>query len=118
MDSIPPSIPHLDVPAAVRHVADDCTRTARACALIDAQDQHDADREHEHVPEVVEATPTDDPPPGRQLLDVPHRAWRQQQDEMRAQPQFRTCTSDGAPVWVVGGRGRLFHKRGRQRGAP
>jgi hypothetical protein len=79
MDAIPPSIWHAA--AEVRHVADDCTRTTPCLRVDDAHDQHDVDREHEHVPEVVEATPTEDLPPGRQMLDIPQRAWREQAKE-------------------------------------
>jgi hypothetical protein len=70
MDAIPP---RLDVPAEVRRV-DDCRRREPCVQADDVHDQHD----HEHLPEVVETPPPEDLPPGRQMLDVPQRAWREQ----------------------------------------
>jgi|SoiMethySBSTD1v2_1073268.scaffolds.fasta_scaffold3330259_2 hypothetical protein len=80
MDAIPP---RLDGPAEVRPADDTCKERLQAAA----QDQHDAHHDHEHLPEVVETSPPpEDLPPGRQMLDVPQRAWREQ-----AEAQWRNA---------------------------
>jgi hypothetical protein len=90
MDAIPP---RFDVPAEVRRVGE---RKERLQADA-AQDQHDAYHDHEHLPEVVEPSPPpEDLPPGRQMLDIPQRAWREQAEQAHRVAQIVLLMHHGA----------------------